>query len=124
MKIKLRFHTVLPVDFAISTWKSQCHASFVQEFSSQIYIYTKKSSITFFQGTLETLIKCMCCIMTSDLGLLSSSKDVSCGFLSNNSLKSGLTGQVIFLSSKSIFHFYKAAILTSSPDPEDLFQLK
>lgn len=114
MKIKLRFHTVLPVTFAVSTLKSQCHGCFVKKVSPQIYM-PKENVFALFQRTLNRWIQCMCYIMTFNLGLLSSSKDVSCGFLSNSRLKSGLTVQARFLSSESIFYFHKVAILTPAP---------
>lgn len=92
MKIKMRFHTVLPVTLAVSTLKSQCDASFLKKFSSQIYI-PKKKRVALFHGTLHRWIQCMCCIMIFNLGLLSSCKNVSCGFLRKSRLKSGLTSR-------------------------------
>lgn len=50
-----------------------------------------------------------------NLRLLSSSEDVSCGFQSNSSFKSALSGHNIFLSLRSIFYFHNAAIITSAP---------
>lgn len=42
MKIKMRFHTVLPVTLAVSTLKSQCDASFLKKIFSNIYIQKKE----------------------------------------------------------------------------------